>query len=180
MKLTIRKGMFETNSSSMHSIIITDNTHDLMYLESIKKYMWDDGTIPFYDSELEFGRSPFDVLADPYKKTAYAIASFCGYYKPEKEEYQECREFVNDLTRIFREVINGFDHLVFNTNDCYPFGYVDHQSNQLLEEFLEDEHVSLEDFIFSPQYVVIIDGDESCVWDSVKRLFKSNIVKEVY
>ena len=48
MKLTIRKGMFETNSSSMHSIIITKDGNNC-YEKGLKAGYG--GTIYFSDEE---------------------------------------------------------------------------------------------------------------------------------
>lgn len=61
------------------------------------------------------------------------------------------------------------------------YGYVDHQSSGLLEEFLKSENITLVDFLGNRKYVVVIDGDEYCDWDNLKYsglINISNIEKE--
>lgn len=48
------------------------------------------------------------------------------------------------------------------------YGYVDHQSSGLLEEFLKSENITLVDFLGNRKYVVIISGDEYCDWQAFK------------
>ena len=75
MKRVIRRGVFETNSSSMHSIVVTNN--DIKNV-STKDYFWVwkspcNSKISFWGSDIEFGRSPFDVLGTAYDKLKYAL-----------------------------------------------------------------------------------------------------------
>jgi len=175
VKLTIRKGMFETNSSSMHSIIITKNNSNC-YEEGLKCYC--KGVLRFLEDDIEFSRSPFQFLNTWRGKVAYAIASYCQKYKRDDEE---AKEFISKLEAIIKKHVKDFDHIELPDPEdtWYPFGYVDHQSEGLLQKFLSEENVTLEDFIFTPKYIVVIDGDEYCIFDSMKKDLKFEVEKEV-
>ena len=175
MKLTIRKGMFETNSSSMHSIIITKNDSNC-YEEGLKCYYG--GRLFFSDEDLEFSRSPFQFLNTWRGKVGYAIASYCQEYKKDDEE---AKEFISKLESIIKKHVEDFDHIELPDPEdtWYPFGYVDHQSEGLLQKFLSEENVTLEDFIFTPKYIVVIDGDEYCIFNDMKKDLKFEVEKEV-
>ena len=172
MKLTIRKGMFETNSSSMHSIIITKNDSNC-YEEGLK---W--GILRFLEDDIEFSRSPFQFLNTWRGKVGYAIASYCQDYEASSEE---AKEFISKLEAIIKKHVEDLDHIELPDPEdtWYPFGYVDHQSEGLLQKFLSEENVTLEDFIFIPKYIVVIDGDEYCIFNDMKRDLKFEVEKEV-
>lgn len=92
MKFQIRKGCFETNSSSAHSLIVTKkNSNVRMTQEEIRDEFYlneswykdrhknDEKEIVKIDPwDNEFGRSPFDVLVTFTDKLGYAIAEYCG------------------------------------------------------------------------------------------------------
>lgn len=50
------------------------------------------------------------------------------------------------------------------------FGTIDHQSMGLLKGFLKYEGISLKDFLLHRKYKIVIDGDEYCVWEGLKRI----------
>ena len=74
MKRTIRNGCFETNSSSMHSIVVStlkgDSNPGSFYV-SPRNNM-----ISTYSSDVTFERSPFQILSSVIDKAYYAIASY--------------------------------------------------------------------------------------------------------
>lgn len=92
MKYQIRKSVWESNSSSMHSLVVTKkNSNVRMTQEEIRHEFYLDD--PWYkehhknnEEEIvkidpwdnEFGRSPFNVLVTFEDKLAYAIAEYCG------------------------------------------------------------------------------------------------------
>lgn len=93
MKYQIRKSCFETNSSSMHSLVMTrKNVNVRMTQEEIRGEFYLDA--PWYverhkndEHEVvkvneyegcEYGRSPFEVLCTFRDKLSYAIAEYCG------------------------------------------------------------------------------------------------------
>ena len=158
MKKIIRAGVFETNSSSMHSICIRGNQPErytqIQLAENSMPYS-DAGRVSFYYDELEFGRYPFQMLTSAYDKCRYAIASYGA-------------DIVPEVTSIYKEISARvgckypFTHFEFDKDgDGNPdYGCVDHQSSGLLQRFLRDKDITLKEFILNPNYYVVIDGDE--------------------
>ena len=83
MKMQIRTGMFETNSSSMHSLLIMKKRQTMTQQEIRDEYYLDEdwrkerGNTLQLDSNEEFGRG-FDTLTSFRDKLSYALASVCG------------------------------------------------------------------------------------------------------
>ena len=203
MKRTVRRGCFETNSSSMHSIVVTKN--DTVYTNDDYDYpLKMNGVLKIYSNEdLEFERYPFRILSTLEEKVMYTIASYCGF-----EGQKVSEEFVKSLEDILRDKIEGFkkielpenyaaefkdtDGNILSNDDvfydrtegkkyfyCYRdrdgvkhdavptgktirhkyYGYVDHQSSGLLQNFLSTNGIPLSDFLLNRKYIVIIDGD---------------------
>lgn len=158
----IRSNVFETNSSSTHSLVITtDDKHYTKEEMMSNIYMHKDGTIHVWLGDLQFYRSPFDILTTFYGKARYAIAASNG-------------NLVADVQDIFRKYIDGFTNFVFGqTHKSYgddemvnDYGGTD---DYLIEGWLKEYNVSLEEFLTNKRYVVICDGDEYCVWDHLKE-----------
>lgn len=92
MKYQIRKLVWESNSSSMHSLVVTKkNSNIRMTQEEIRHefYLDEDWYKERHknnEKEIvkidpwgnEFGRSPFTVLVTFIDKLAYAVAEYCG------------------------------------------------------------------------------------------------------
>lgn len=156
--LNIRKGIFETNSSSMHSLVLLKQANEENYFKaSLSK----DGKLYFFYSELCFGRSPFEVLYTFVDKLRYAIA----YYG--EKRFSE----LEDLAKKYIPSCQGIK--LYNRND---YGYIDHQSMGLLDK------VNLEEWLANPREIVIIDGDEYCVFESLidaKLIDKNTVMKRV-
>lgn len=88
MKRQIRKGVFETNSSSMHSLVVMKR-NDIYTPEEFMDgiYLYDDRDTKEpdcvwepYEGDLEFGRSPFRALGTFSDKWLYACASLVHDY----------------------------------------------------------------------------------------------------
>lgn len=165
--IQIRKGVFETNSSSSHSIVMMKT--DKPKKESFKSGWVFEGEIDFYAEDLEFGRAPFDLLTDWYGRLRYCIAAGCD---------------VDELTEMCRRHVEGFDHFHFEENRWSGGpnkGYIDHQSYGVLESALKKFDVSLEEFIFNDRFIIVIDGDEYNVFDHLTKseMFNTGAVKEI-
>lgn len=84
MKMQIRTGMFETNSSSAHSLLIMKKRQTMTQQEIRDEYYLDEdwrkergNTLRLNWINEEFGRD-FDVLTSFRDKLSYALASVCG------------------------------------------------------------------------------------------------------
>lgn len=163
----IRKSVFETNSSSSHSLVITTVNEHYTRAEMMKNvYMSDDGIINMWGDNLEFYRSPFDILSTFFDKTRYAIASSEGALVPQ-------------IKGIFKKYIPGFTDFKFDETakyveddfgDWIESGWVTNYGatdDYEIESWLKHYDVSLEEFLTNRRYIVIVDGDEYRVWDHI-------------
>lgn len=177
----IRRNVFETNSSSSHSLVITtDNEHYTR--EEINKnfYVTKKGIVRLWESSLEFYRSPFDMLVTFKDKLRYAIASSNGNL------VDECRE-------ICKKYVDGFIDFEFDTKD-YVWDsnvkdYVEAKSpipnyggtdDYQIEGWLKHYNISLEEFLTNKRYIVVVDGDEYCVWSNIKNSGLVDVKKIVH
>lgn len=175
----IRKGVFETNSSSSHSIVMMKEGKPLKTVADSNMVDADwhvnkDGVMDFWlEDDLEFGRSPFDMLTDWYGRLRYCIAT----YGDQKDKLREIEE-------ICQRRISGFVKFKFKEDrweNGYYHGYIDHQSLGLLDAALEKYNIGLEEFIFDNKYIVVVDGDEYCLFNTLMdtALFNKEAVDKI-
>lgn len=156
MKYQIRKGCFETNSSSMHSLIITkENENVRMTQEEIRNEFYlnedwykerhknDEKEVVQIDPwENEFGRSPFNVLVTFRDKLAYAIAEYCGgnytiqSYIDAGIRFNET--FVPLLIRL-----TGCDEVEYGKEHCATFAIYSDVGGDYLDEVEEVDYQDL-------------------------------------
>ena len=142
MKRQIRYGVFESNSSSSHCILITKNdklmTKDDMwhYGDSYDNYD-EKETVYAYDNEwriwsenLSFGRAPFEILSSVESKARYALASYCGEWSGYTDEEKVEKE--NEILDIINSVMPEIDSIDFDMKEI-PI-YEDIDGNELKEE----------------------------------------------
>ena len=163
--IQIRDNTFETNSSSSHSLIITDFNGKYTPEEMMKGiYLWEDKETRMYESNLEFYRSPFSLLATFESKSRYAIASSQGHLADEVE-------------KIWHKYIPNFNGFKFDMKtEEYDYDkkeWVDLDEPKTIyggtddyqiEGWLKSYNVSLEDFLTMRRYMVVCDGDETREW----------------
>lgn len=234
MKIQIRNGAWETNSSSMHSLLIMKKRQTMTQKEIREEYYLDEdwnkdrSKILQLDRDCEeYGRG-FDVLTSFRDKLSYALASMCGscyslksyirggdtfyeVFEPllkklvgvdEVKLYWDSENFhvysdsvTDDLEQdytTYEEV--PYEDLIHNENwnkeghedeDYYEeicrsgrkqeeiwlevpkFGSIDHQSVGLFQRFLEKYNITLEDYLIRKDIIVIIDGDEYYLFDTM-------------
>jgi hypothetical protein len=163
--IQIRDNTFETNSSSSHSLIITDFDGKYTPKEMMKNiYLWNGNKDRMYESNLEFYRSPFSLLATFESKSRYAIASSDG-------------RLADEVEKIWHKYIPNFNGFKFDMKtEEYDYdkkewvdldepkpiygGTDDYQ----IEGWLKSYNVSLEDFLTMRRYMVVCDGDETREW----------------
>ena len=106
MKRQIRRCVFETNSSSMHSLVVMkksstyskDEILDGFYLFDDKETGEKNCVWEMRNDDLEFGRSPFRALGNFHDKWLYACASLVKEYKD---------DIYNELERIALKHVPG-------------------------------------------------------------------------
>lgn len=182
----VRLNTFETNSSSSHSFVITDFEGRYSQEELMNHvYLSKDGKVIMWESNLEFGRSPFDFLNNFKSKTQYAIASSNGRLVPQ-------------IVEVWKKYVPGFSYFEFDEkyrvwdeekqeyvetdddNPVYEYGYTD---DSMIEAWLKKYNVSVEDFLTMKRYIVVCDGDEYKTWDKVRDsglMDTSHIIHDSY
>ena len=149
MKKVIRKGVFESASSSMHSICITKNdTHitpeELAYHRDSNQdndetiYLWKGKSWGLHNLD-GFGRGPFKFLYTFEDKFRYCLCEYCGYYQFPREDFTEKYNMLFDIAK---EVLPTLEELDINTNDIDI--YLDKDGNELKYSQVEYSHYDKE------------------------------------
>ena len=176
----IRRNVFETNSSSMHSLVI---------VKKPKPYTKDELNLFTYNGEHDFNlfdwsedgnyeRAPYRVLRTPLDKLRYYSAYILGTCE-ELDKINEIKNFINQQTGIDPEKIN-LEHVETHYNrkgdevEFRNYGYVSsNDTGEDVFEFVKRKNIDWKDLILNPKYVIIVDGDE---YQLFKALFESNIL----
>lgn len=143
--MKIRIGMFETNSSSTHSICI-------------KKCLGD--TLENLPEELNFYKQDFGweyaVYNDTQSKANYLHQAICGLYHAYPKKIKECQDYITKELGKFGIVVS-FSDTDANNRIC---SFIDHPSE--LREFVEAvcrTPIKLMKYLFSEESFVITGND---------------------
>ena len=157
--IQIRKNVFETNSSSTHSLVISKKDRNYDYDGLIIA----DGIL--HISFGEYGWGPA-VLKYPHEKLSYLITdrnniSYDWQNPPSEEEFEYMLSqdgSVQEIIEVVKSCCPEVKEVKYEFCDRYnPLGYVDHQSRGTSYE----SDLSLEDIIFSNKVIIMIDNDNS-------------------
>lgn len=165
----IRNGVFETNSSSSHSIAIRKIGGYYSNAEVLRcTYRVWDGKLRLYESDLEFGRAPFKPCTDFFSKWCFAMASLGSD--------DTCREELESVIReYFPDLIIEYPRCYWGSREGEPFyGSIDHQSMGVLSSCLARNKISIREFLLNKKYVAFIDGDE---YQVTETLFDSGLLR---
>lgn len=162
--IKIRKGTFESNSSSMHTLVrvgskdkvdvLTDKyNHQLDFphvSEHSRVYKYDE------DSNYCFGPS---VLTRPLDKATYLISLFANLSGAEEiDEIEHYEEILAEVQKSYPD-FRGWRKNEVKDEDWWhhPFGSVDHQSRDILDDIeFEDVLKTINDPLCV--YLIISDG----------------------
>lgn len=162
MKRQIRRGIFESNSSSQHSLVVMKNDDHYTAQEILKGlYIQKDGVWDV--CELDFGREPFRALGTFKMKWLYACASLVEEYNDDAYKELEALAFkyVPGLKRIELPMTTTcIINKDLEENKDYEYGKTEEELNKYLEqkeknwgietiEYWEDRHGN---FCFSIPY----------------------------
>lgn len=193
MKRQIRRNVFETNSSSMHSLVILKKNE--YYTEEEARecfYVGKDGfckiNYSFDDEKMHFGRYPFRILTTFKDKICYTLASMCKFkndevykevcdtirsYIPEFKDFKCTLEsnvhtkrwYTEDTIKSMYGENNYIDTDEYWITWKYYLGSVE---EDILTRFLEKKNITIKEFITNKKYIVVIDGDEYYIFDKCK------------
>jgi hypothetical protein len=141
----IRHSVFETNSSSTHSISIAEDSEGL-YETIIPD---DDGVITLVGGE--FGWE-WEVYNDAWTKANYAAIDSCT-----------SKEKTDMLIKVIKEH-TGAKEVIINADNSYDGSYIDHQSIGTTNFAFQDEK-TLKTFIFSAQSYLFTGNDNDDAYD---------------
>lgn len=162
MKRQIRRGVFESNSSSQHSLVVMKNDDHYTAQEILKGlYIQKDGVWDVCG--LDFGREPFRALGTFKMKWLYACASLVEEYNDDAYKELEALAFkyVPGLKRIELPMTTTcIINKDLEENKDYEYGKTEEELNKYLEqkekdwgietiEYWEDKHGN---FCFSIPY----------------------------
>jgi hypothetical protein len=151
MKRKIRTSVFETNSSSSHSLCIQNGSLDDSRLSKVDGIIYVEGGEYGWEIESYWSQS---------EKLQYLFTMIMSNH------YEEAPENVSQYTWL-QEVIKEYTGAELQhtapRDDFYPFGYVDHQSSDTLDEFLVSDKTEckegMKEFIFNSRYYFKTDND---------------------
>lgn len=164
MKKNIRNSVFETNSSSVHTVSIKGD--------------FDTFSIAFGSKEIVLYLQEYGWSGPPccgfFQKLSYAMSMVLHTEYPNFNIWDDDFYIDEDIL----EKLNGYQLLlntinIYNKN-CkkiticrnddafYPYGYIDHQSYEdyhCLQDFFDDWNITVERFLFDNNVVVYISND---------------------
>lgn len=178
--ISIRGNTFETNSSSTHSIVIS-NTDDSTYIpidiiEHISSYNYLQVSLGEFGWEIHLYTNAYEklqyILTMAYELFKERFFEELGWEKYDSytedeinEQFIESTEFI-EVRDAVRDYINYDTQNNARIDDIEIvdfYGYIDHQSYEYyktLTDFLRDWCVpSIQDFIFDSKYAVQTDND---------------------
>jgi hypothetical protein len=141
MQTQVRQGVFETNSSSTHSLTISEST-DLL-------------SKPFIGEKVELNAGEygweFETYDSPIGKAEYLFTD--ALMGPGCEKFPMSCDKVQMLVRAIEEHA-GVEVLIGSTD-----GYIDHQSVGICDEVWAGGIESVKNFIFNPGCIIETGND---------------------
>ena len=153
MRRQIRRGVFETNSSSQHSLCIMKNNDHYtsneiardFYLCKDRETGEEDCVWNIWDHDMEFGRSPFRALGNFHDKWLYACASLVHEYNDDtyKELVALAIKYVPGLKKIkvpmIHDSVADKNHPENKDSDyAHEYGKTEDEFNEYLEQKEKD------------------------------------------
>lgn len=142
MLINIRNGVFETNSSSVHSITLTGNSGERDLPAGLNEVL--------YIQQNEFGWG-YDVLKSPLEKLTYVFTALDTVYNSPI------------FLKWLKELVYEKSGVILDFSNYVQSGYIDHQSIGLLDKWvLADEETFKENItklIYSDNYIIEISND---------------------
>ena len=155
--IQVRTSMFETNSSSTHSIVVSYDKKIQYVTNPYQTHYatYENGVLRLCEDN-SFGWG-WEVLTDWKDKFAYAVAEL----RFRTDELEDLLNKVKERLGCTEIIIP--DRTLWNdeTQTEPDYGYIDHQSHGTLLCFLSETGTNVIDFIFDDKYGVILDNDNN-------------------
>lgn len=155
MKMQIRTGMFETNSSSAHSLLIMKKRQIMTQQEIRDEFYLDedwhkDNTIRLDSYGNDYGRG-FDVLTSFRDKLSYALASMCGSCYSLKSYIRGGDTFHEVFEPLLKKLV-GVDEVEMYWDSENFHVYSDSVTDDLEQDYTTYEEVPYEDLIHNENW----------------------------
>lgn len=152
MKFQIRMGMFETNSSSAHSLLIMKKHQTMTQKEIRDEFYLDedwhkDNVLRLGSYGNEYGRG-FDVLTSFRDKLYYALASMCGNCYKLKSYIEAGDTFEKVFEPLLKKLV-GVDEVEMPMNDRDFNVYSDTITDDEYQDYNTYEEVPYDDLVYS-------------------------------
>jgi hypothetical protein len=170
MKIVIRSNVFETNSSSMHSVAYRPKNSEVMFSPEALKEKYKSITDKHISVELdEFGWG-YNALRSFEEKLSYVLTSL-QYYDNDVDSdnvfSMNNSKYFKWLQELIKDTIDAeLDNVdeSYNGKSFYDTGaYIDHQSTDTLDDYFyideEEFKMKMVQLLFDDGYTIIIDND---------------------
>ena len=163
MLINIRKSVFETNSSSSHSMCISKNTTNLMDVDAVESYLNVDGIWVIDGDRNWYERGPVRLLNTFSEKVLYTIA-IADYYNAEDVVSE-----INVIVKKYVPKFNGFGCKKPSKSEKWSmnFGYV---QNTGFFSWIKEHNITWEEFLTNSKYFIVVDGDEYNIFTDMAEL----------
>jgi len=195
-KIKIRKDIYETNSSSMHTVVLTKKVNEYVTPEEIRNELKEKQSefVDFVDKKKtnidtdefyikcetdSFGRE-FRLLTTWYEKLIYVIANIRELGDADTigsviKDYLQpnCKGIeVLKYDYYLTQTLDGSCPSVDRDAEYDLFGSIDHQSYDNLNNAIEalkdgTKEERIKKIIFSNEVVIVVDGDESYAFEEL-------------
>lgn len=165
--ITKRRNIFETNSSSCHSLSVsnTDPQTTKQYIEKYKK-IYSGTQVHMNFGEYGFGPDELHGFIEKLRYMLTMIATHHGgnYGTAQIETLKNVKEHkvFNLLIQIIKNELNADFITTLPWSDSINFGYVDHDSTGILDHLLyesEEQYEKIVEYLFNDEIIVNIDGN---------------------
>jgi len=155
-----RSGVFETNSSSTHSLTLA-STFENMVTSPVSDYEIKQGFITVYPGEYNWAEEEFNSIGE--KLSYLYVDAMRGEDDKDVDPNSEFYRNSNFKLKMIEDAVKEYTGIgvVFekSSDTYYPFGYIDHQSVGLCEEVWDDGTNGVIRFAFSNSSYFKTDND---------------------
>ena len=163
--LRIRENIFETNSSSAHSIVLRQKYNENSVEKNLKAFneiVSKNNNTYVLDKEGQYSCN-FRYIHTWREKLKYAII-FYHIHHDNNEKIINIDENDEYVLSKLKEVSNIESISYVDKKEFYEESYIDHASVMELDLFVKFKEVSLIDFIFNDRYALITDNDNDSIF----------------
>lgn len=190
MKTTIRKGMFETNSSSMHSIIISKEKYEPVEVDNRS---WNNKPIKYHigfgykdlkQNDINFCRGEANIYSSPFTKAQILILLYAHKFAEDNNYKTVMTDICKKISDLMKSELNldvtisipPREKTHYEKKDHWYIN-VDSEGIEDLEEiidYVEESNDNLKRYLFDSKTFLILAGDEYTssfrLWNVINKM----------